>query len=104
MQLEGRVALVTGAGSGIGKAAAIRLAEAGARIAAPSPVPGQLQQLDSEAAPLAVGEPEDCYPQGREALHQGWDCAFDTLNAAEERAVSRSLDEIVVDRGSTSNC
>ena len=34
MNLEGKVALITGAGSGIGKAAALRLAEAGARIGA----------------------------------------------------------------------
>ncbi len=34
MELEGRVALITGAGSGIGKAAALRLARAGAKIAA----------------------------------------------------------------------
>ncbi len=34
MQLQGRVALITGAGSGIGKAAAIRLAREGVRIAA----------------------------------------------------------------------
>lgn len=34
MNLEGKVALVTGAGSGIGKAAALRLAQAGAAIAA----------------------------------------------------------------------
>ena len=34
MNLEGKVALVTGAGSGIGLAAALRLAKAGARIAA----------------------------------------------------------------------
>jgi len=34
MDLNGKVALVTGAGSGLGKAAALRLAQAGAKIAA----------------------------------------------------------------------
>lgn len=34
MNLEGKIALVTGAGSGLGKAAALRLAKAGAKIAA----------------------------------------------------------------------
>ena len=34
MNLEGKVALVTGAGSGIGKAAALKLAKAGAKIGA----------------------------------------------------------------------
>ena len=31
MNLEGKVALITGAGSGIGKAAALKLAQAGAK-------------------------------------------------------------------------
>ena len=34
MNLEGKVALITGAGSGIGKAAALKLAQAGAKIGA----------------------------------------------------------------------
>ena len=37
MNLEHKVALVTGAGSGIGKAAALRLARDGAKIAALGP-------------------------------------------------------------------
>lgn len=43
--LEGRVALVTGAGSGIGQATAFRLAEAGARIAALGRNAGDLERV-----------------------------------------------------------
>lgn len=44
MQLEGRVALITGAGSGIGQAAAVLLGEDGARIAAISRTEDELQK------------------------------------------------------------
>jgi len=50
MELEGKVALVTGAGSGIGKAAALRLAKEGAAI-------GALSRTESEVR-KTVGEIE----------------------------------------------
>ncbi len=67
MRLDGKVAMVTGAGSGIGKATAIALAEAGAdcvlselpeRMAALDPVCQAIRQLGRRAAPLPLRLPE----------------------------------------------
>ena len=48
MQLTDKVALVTGAGSGIGKAAALRLAKAGARIGVLSRSEDEVQQVTQQ--------------------------------------------------------
>lgn len=48
MQLEGKVALITGAGSGIGKAAALRLAQAGAQVALLSRSADELEKVAAE--------------------------------------------------------
>jgi NAD(P)-dependent dehydrogenase (short-subunit alcohol dehydrogenase family) len=48
MQLEGKVALITGAGSGIGKAAALLLAQEGAKAAVLSRSAGELEKVAAE--------------------------------------------------------
>jgi NAD(P)-dependent dehydrogenase (short-subunit alcohol dehydrogenase family) len=53
--LSGRVAVVTGASRGIGRAAAIKLASAGAHIVAIARTQGGLEELDDEIA-AATGE------------------------------------------------
>ncbi|HLF27386.1 MAG TPA: SDR family NAD(P)-dependent oxidoreductase [Anaerolineae bacterium] len=48
MRLAEKVALITGAGSGIGKSAALLLAQAGAKVGALGPTPDELQQTVAE--------------------------------------------------------
>jgi NAD(P)-dependent dehydrogenase (short-subunit alcohol dehydrogenase family) len=48
MELDGKVALVTGAGSGLGKAAALRLAEAGARVGVLSRTASEIDRTVAE--------------------------------------------------------
>ncbi|MDR3509535.1 MAG: SDR family NAD(P)-dependent oxidoreductase [Caulobacteraceae bacterium] len=59
--LEGRVALVTGASRGIGRASALTLAQAGAHVVAVARTQGALEQLDDEIRSL-TGQPATLVP------------------------------------------
>ena len=54
MELSGKIALITGGGSGIGKAAALALARAGAGIAVLSRTPDEVERTAAEVEKLGV--------------------------------------------------
>ena len=55
IRLDGKVAIVTGGGRGLGRAMALALAEAGARVVAVDLIAENLARLEGEAAGLADG-------------------------------------------------
>lgn len=79
MQLKGKVAVVTGAGSGIGKAAALLLAREGARIAALDLSENELEQTEGEIS-----------EQRREAVP----CVADVSDPLQmRRAINRAAEQ-----------
>ena len=54
-RLEGRVALITGASRGIGRAVALRFAEEGARLILTARTQGALEEVDDEIRKLGDG-------------------------------------------------
>lgn len=61
LPLDGKIALVTGASRGIGRAAALALAEAGAHVIATARTQGGLEDLD-DAIKAATGRPATLVP------------------------------------------
>lgn len=77
MQLQGKVALITGAGSGIGRAAALLLGEDGAKIAAVSRTEEELRETVQE-----VGE-------------RGGEGAVFTADVSDEQQLRGVVEEVV---------
>ena len=83
MELQGRYALVTGAGSGLGKAAAIKLAQEGANVAL---IGRTVEELAETAEAIA--------PTGREALVLGADVSVEEEMRAAFAEVTRSFGKL----------
>jgi len=105
MELQDRVAFVTGAGEGIGKAAALRMAREGARIAAVDVSPQRLAELAAEVDQLGgqtlplvadVSQP-DQMQQAHERVAKEWDRLDIVFANAGINGVWAPLDELSPD-------
>ncbi|HET9222743.1 MAG TPA: SDR family NAD(P)-dependent oxidoreductase [Roseiflexaceae bacterium] len=107
MRLTQKVALITGAGSGIGRAAALLLAQEGARVAALGRTEDELQQVVGEikergGEAIVVVADVSCAEQMQRAVAQTierWgrlDIVFaNAAQAANERSGDRSVGRVI---------
>lgn len=87
--LEGRVAVVTGAGTGIGRAIAERLADHGAKVAL---MGRRTEPLEETAA--AIGETARVFPvdvANRDAVNEAFDSVHETLGAIHDVIVNAGI-------------
>jgi SDR family mycofactocin-dependent oxidoreductase len=95
--LEGKVALITGAARGIGRASAVRLAEEGANIVAVDLAPKITERIDT--VPYALGTPDELEETAelvRAAGARAVTATADVRSQAElDEAVRRGLAEFV---------
>lgn len=95
--MQNQVAIITGGGTGIGRAAAIRLAQAGARVAIVGRRPGPLQEtakLDENIRPITADIASEADRQRViETVAKRWD-RIDVLVNNAASFVQRSLDAI----------
>lgn len=108
MRLEGRTAFITGAGSGLGRAAAERFAEEGATVVAADVDEGGVEEtvgLVEDAG--SVGETVELDVRDAEAFHaavdatvddHGLDIVLNNAGISHERADVEDIDEDVRDR------
>ena len=105
MELENKVALVTGAGSGIGKAAAVLLAKEGAKVALVSRTQEELEKVKGEieagGGTALVATADISKPEDMEAVYQKIDTAWGRLDVVFAHAgingVWAPVDEIETD-------